>query len=174
MRWAPAFALAAAFGGMVCMWLPSARGEGGAASHPASPPPRPATQVLPQAPPAAVAASAAAVRTTVAFGRTAGPADAPRLLEMAREADPLACGTAIRALARLGLLHQLGDLTPWLHDARLRVRQEIVLACESSSDPVHLELLVAATRDDDERVRAIAEVALARRRSISERTLLSR
>lgn len=124
--------------------------------------------------PAAARASERALRDVVAFGRTAKARDVDRLVAMAHVADPVACSTAIAALARLDLLARLGDLGPWLRDERLRVRQELVLACERSDDPEHLAILSAAAADGDERVRALAAVALARRQPGTVRTAPAR
>lgn len=83
------------------------------------------------------------VRAIVRRGRGAGAGDIPALRGAALGAtDPLVAGNAIRALGRLDAVAGDPALLGLMRDARLRVRQEVVLALGRSrqaSAAGHLE-----------------------------------
>lgn len=103
------------------------------------------------------------VRDVVRFCRSAGTSEIPDLRRAALASeDPLVAGNALRALGRLGAVAHDPQLVALLHDGRLRVRQEVVVALGRSGDPrvvSHLEPLLA---DGEPELRSLVIQALGR------------
>jgi len=109
------------------------------------------------------ATTPAEVRQVLRYCRRAGTEEQGTLRRLALDArDPLITGNAIRALGRLRAF--LGDpgLTALLHDARLRVRQEAVVALGESGDPSAVGLLAPLINKEDRALRPLVIQALGR------------
>jgi HEAT repeat protein len=119
------------------------------------------------------------VHAVLAFMRGATGADVPVLRRLALiDHSPLIAGRALRQLSILGTVAGDAELRELVHDPRLRVRQEAIMAFERSRDPdavADLERVLAGgdpqlrplalralTAIDTERARAVVRGALDR------------
>jgi hypothetical protein len=104
----------------------------------------------------------AEARMVVRYARSAGGGSVAGLQEMARAADPLVAGNAVRALGRLGATPAEGTFEDLLRDARPRVRQEAVMALGSSGGEDAVPALERVLAEGEPDLRPLAIQALGR------------
>ena len=117
------------------------------------------------------------LRDLVRFCRDAGVSDVPELRQAALGSpDPLVAGNALRALGRLRAVARDPELCNLVHDPRLRVRQEAVMALgRSDYEPAVVDLALLLERRDPELrplvIQALAGIGGARARTLLDSAL---